>query len=93
MKATLLKKQRTALDENSVAHIKVWRVPKPVPGSTHEYKYSLALVVNDVCVLRYDNEAGKGDHKHMGEAESEYTFTTLDQLIDDFFTDIKNEGH
>jgi hypothetical protein len=37
-----------------------------VRGSRHQYKYRLVLVVNDDCVLRYDNEAGKGDHKHVG---------------------------
>lgn len=27
-------------------------------------KYSLARVADGACVLRYDNEAGKGDHRH-----------------------------
>ncbi|WP_317208261.1 toxin-antitoxin system TumE family protein [Rhizobium halophilum] len=39
--------------------IKIWRVPKPVRGSLHDLKYSLALIANQACVLRYDNEAGK----------------------------------
>jgi predicted transcriptional regulator len=26
------------------------------------------------CVLRYDNEAGKGDHKHIGTFETAYVF-------------------
>lgn len=39
-------------------------------------------------MLRYDNEAGKGDHKHLGEREVPYTFTTLDQLVDDFLADV-----
>jgi hypothetical protein len=29
--------------------------------------------------VRYDNERGKGDHRHIGEAEEEYRFTTIDQ--------------
>jgi hypothetical protein len=48
----------------------------------------LALVVDDVCVLRYDNEAGKGDYKHVGTQEVPYSFTTLDRLIDDFWADV-----
>jgi hypothetical protein len=32
----------------------------------HELWYRLALVVGGKCVLRYDNEAGKGDHRHVG---------------------------
>jgi hypothetical protein len=39
-------------------------------------------------VLRYDNEAGKGDHKHLGARELPYKFTTLNQLVDDFLADV-----
>jgi hypothetical protein len=48
----------------------------------------LAFVVNSVCVLRYDNEAGKGDHKHLGDVQSPYGFTTPAQLLDDFWYDV-----
>jgi len=47
-------------------------VPLPVRGSRHSYKYRFALIVNDVCVMRYDNEAGKGDHRHAGSQEFSY---------------------
>lgn len=66
----------------------IWSVPRPPAGSRHGYKYRLACIVDEVCVLRYDNEAGKGDHKHLGEREVPYTFTTLDQLVDDFLADV-----
>jgi hypothetical protein len=46
--------------------------------------------MNGVCVLRYDNEAGKGDHKHVGEQEVPYTFTTPAQLLADFWDDVDN---
>lgn len=57
-------------------------------GSEHGYKHSLVLVVNGVCVLRYDNEADKGDHKHISAVEVPYTFTSLDQLVIDFWDDV-----
>jgi hypothetical protein len=41
-----------------------------------------------VCVLRYDNEAGKGDHKHLGGEEASYAFTTPAQLLADFWNDV-----
>ena len=41
------------------------------------------------CVLRYDNEAGKGDHKHIGEDEMPYIFTSPEKLIDDFWNDVE----
>jgi len=40
------------------------------------------------CVLRYDNEAGKGDHRHFGGKEGNYTFSTPEKLIADFQRDI-----
>jgi hypothetical protein len=52
------------------------------------FKYRLAFVVNSVCVLRYDNEAGKGDHKHIGGEQKPYAFTTPAQLLEDFWNDV-----
>jgi hypothetical protein len=50
-------------------------------------------VVDEVCVLRYDNETGKGDHRHMGRRESAYYFTTVEQLLTDFWGDIAEQRH
>lgn len=47
----------------------ICRVPSPVRGSAHGFEYRLALVSEAVCILRYDNKAGKGDHKPVGERE------------------------
>ena len=88
MKAALLQKERIKLGDNRFAEIVVWRLPRAVPGSAHSFKYRMVLVVNEVSILRYDNEAGKGDHKHAGGVEVPYAFSTLDQLVDDFWTDV-----
>jgi hypothetical protein len=64
------------------------RLPKPVKGSSHQFKYRLAFVVSGKCVLRYDNETGKGDRRHFGGKETDYVFTTPDKLIADFQRDI-----
>jgi hypothetical protein len=37
----------------------------------------------------YDNERGKGDHRHVADKEEPYTFTTIEKLIDDFKTDVR----
>ena len=63
----------------------MFRVPAQVPGSTHDLKYSLAYVVNGACVLRFDNEAGQGDHFHRGETELPYVSTSLAQLLADIW--------
>lgn len=88
MKAKSLLKERRVLSATSFLDLVVWQVPQPLPGSLHSFKYRLAFVVDGVCQLRYDNEAGKGDHKHLGETEVTYTFAGLEQLVDDFLTDV-----
>jgi hypothetical protein len=90
MKATLLLKERRAVAPDAFAASVVWQLPQPVYGSLHLYKYSLAFVVRSICVLRYDNERGKGDHRHIGEVETPYVFTTPERLIADFWSDIAN---
>lgn len=91
MKADLLLYERYQVTESSFAELRIWRVPAAVPGSQHSYKYSLAYVVHGECMLRYDNEAGKGDHKHSGGQESPYNFTSPEQLLDDFWADVELE--
>ena len=48
----------------------------------------MALVIDDVCVVRYDNEAGKGDHRHLLDQEEPYSFVDLDTLMTDFWHDV-----
>ncbi|MBK6740944.1 MAG: hypothetical protein IPG64_25420 [Haliea sp.] len=89
MKATELFRQRIIFAENRFAELVLWRLPKPAVGSRHSFKYRLAYVVNEVCVLRYDNEAGKGDHRHWNGEEGEYEFSDPEQLLADFQSDIE----
>ena len=88
MKAKELFKRRVGVAENAFAEIVIWQVPQPVSGSWHLFKYRLAFVVRGQCVLRYDNEAGKGDHRHAGTFEEAYPFSNPRQLMADFFDDI-----
>lgn len=88
MDARLLLNERHTISDSSFVEMVVWHLPAPVPGSSHSFKYRLALVVKGMCVLRYDNEAGKGDHKHKGEEESAYTFTSPQALLNDFWHDV-----
>lgn len=73
----MIAKECTSLSEDAFYEIVVWQVPSPVPGSGHSFKYRLTLVVRGDCVLRYDNERGKGDHHHIREREEPFEFTTL----------------
>ena len=89
MRAKQIFNRRVTITKNTFAELVIWEVPKPVPGSNHEYKYRMALVHYGVSVLRYDNEAGKGDHKHIGIDEQPYIFKDVDQLINDFLEDVR----
>lgn len=80
MDAELVVDRLEPLSDNAFQQLVVWRVPRPLRGSTHSYKYRLALVVDRVCVLRYDNETGKGDHKHIGDAQQAIAFIDLPTL-------------
>ena len=88
MRAELLFDERHVLDIGMFVEIVVWRVPRPLRGSPHLFKYRLALIVDGNCVLRYDNEAGKGDHCHIGQIEKRYKFTNPEVLLTDFWNDV-----
>lgn len=81
MKAQQLLNERVPQGDDAFAELRVYRVPSSVPGSSHHLKYSLALIVRGVRVL-------KGDHKHVGELETPYNFTTSAALIADFWRDV-----
>lgn len=88
MKAIELLRTRVTYSEVAFAEVVLWQLPKPIVGSAHRFKYRLAYVVNGECVLRYDNEVGKGDHRHIAGKQSSYVFTTAEKLIADFQREI-----
>ena len=89
MKAVALVQRRVVVAADAFAEIVVWSLPAPLPPSTHRFKYRLAYVVADECVVLYDNERGKGDHRHFAGAQEFYEFISADRLIEDFSADIE----
>ncbi|MGB4600579.1 MAG: DUF6516 family protein [Trichlorobacter sp.] len=83
-----LYRERLAIAENRFVEMVVWQLHEPAKGSNHQFKYRLALVINGQCVLRYDNEAGKGDHRHAVGGERPYTFIDPQRLLEDFWRDV-----
>lgn len=90
-KAKLLTEHKSVTDDGNIIQIVVWRLPEPVPPTTHGYKYRLVYVVDGIRVVGFDNERGKGDHKHLNGQESPYIFTTLDQLFEDFIAEVDEQ--
>jgi hypothetical protein len=93
MKAVELISSRIIYSERSFAELVLWRLTEPIKGSSHPFKYRLAYVVSGKCVLRYDNETGKGDHRHYGGKEVTYPFKTPERLLADFQRDIERWNH
>ena len=67
----------------------VWQVPRPVPPSQHAFKYRLVFVKDERRLVGYDNERGKGDHRHLAERELPYVFVDIDTLLRDFLSDVE----
>jgi len=89
MKAKLLYRAKTVLSDGAIVEMVIWKVPRPVLGSQHAYKYSLFYGYDGRRVVAYDNERGKGDHRHTGDHEEAYGFSSVDGLIADFLKDVQ----
>jgi hypothetical protein len=87
-RARLLFHSKRIFDDGAIMELKLWRVPAPVSGSRHDLKYSLFYGREGERLVGYDNEAGKGDHRHHLGVEGPYRFQSLEQLIADFRADV-----
>ena len=92
MKATLLAHAKEVRDDGAIVEVVIWELPEPLSPSPHRYKYRLFYGWPGKEVVRYDNERGKGDHRHVDGAEQPYAFVTVEQLLDDFESDIHERG-
>ena len=76
-------------DDGMMVELIVWELPEPLPPCTHNFKYRLYFGRSGLDAVRYDNERGKGDHRHLGGVEKSYAFTSIEQLLDDFERDVQ----
>jgi len=81
-------------DGVAVAELKVWNVGV----STHYpdgIKYALFLVQPESgdVILGMDNHKPKGPHLHLNGREELYRFTTVDDLIEDFWRLAAEKGY
>jgi hypothetical protein len=90
IKATLLARTKEVRDDGSIVEIVIWGLPEPLPPSQHGFKYRLYFGRAGEDRVRYDNERGKGDHRHVNGEELVYVFESLDKLLDDFDRDVQD---
>lgn len=88
--AILLYRQRLDFDDGGILEIVVWRLPVPVAGCSHPFKYRLFYGYPGQRLVGYDNERPKGDHRHWSGKEAHYAFESPEKLIDDFLRDVED---
>jgi hypothetical protein len=89
MKAEPLFHQRIDYEDGAIVEMVIWRVASPLRPSAHTLKYSLFHGRPGVREVGYDNERGKGDHRHFHGVEAPYAFSTVEQLMVDFWSDVR----
>ena len=90
MKAVLLQYDKKVRADGSIEEMVVWRLPEKTKDHPHGIKYRLYYGLADgTCLVRYDNEKGKGDHRHWKDKEEPYNFTDLRRLLNDFLADVQ----
>lgn len=89
MRAKLYANQRIKLPDGSLVSVVIWILPQSTEERPHGFKYRLNCCTADgATTVRYDNETGKGDHKHVRGKEMPYAFKGIDTLLDDFWRDV-----
>ncbi|MCP4105307.1 MAG: hypothetical protein GY749_07205 [Desulfobacteraceae bacterium] len=92
MKAKLIYREKYVYSDGAIREMVLWKLPQKTSDRPHGLKYSLYYGLADgICVVRYDNETGKGDHRHIGEKEEPYIFKDVETLMYDFLEDIAGE--
>lgn len=86
--AVLIFHEKLRYDDGAVLEMTLWQVPDPVRASRHLFKYPLFYGETGRRLIGYDNEPGKGDHRHYGDREEVYSFTTPRRLLVDFLADV-----
>jgi hypothetical protein len=89
MKATLAFHDKQVLPDGAIVEMKIWQLATLLRGSAHTLKYSLYYGKDNKRLVGYDNERGKGDHRHIEGGQERYVFTSVEQLIADFLADVR----
>lgn len=88
MVTKLIHRSRFIYADGALREMVLWQVPQT---SHHPFGLKYRLYYGNGeghGLLRYDNERGKGDHRHYGDAEEPYQFHDVETLVADFLSDI-----
>ena len=89
MKAQRIFHDKAVLADGSIVEMTIWQLPQASSERLHGLRYSLYYGRDGKRIVGYDNERGKGDHKHLGDKEFRYRFVSVEKLIADFLADVE----
>ena len=88
-KAALHHHSKLTYPDGAIREMILWQLPTRTPDRPHGLKYRLYYGLADgACLVRYDNESGKCDHRHYRGRERPYRFLGVEVLVQDFLADI-----
>ncbi len=91
MSATPIIQLKRFSPDGTIIQIRIWSLPTRTPQRPHPIKCSLFYGRPGERIVGYDNESGKGDHRHYRSREEPYAFVSLERLIADFEADVARE--
>jgi hypothetical protein len=90
MPARLIYREKFMYADGAIREMVLWQLPEKTADKPYGLKYRLYCGFPDgTCLVRYDNETGKGDHRHRGGREEAYQFNDVETLVADFLQDIE----
>ena len=89
MKAVRIFYDKTVLPGGAIVQMTIWQLPRSTQERPHGLKYSLFFGGPDGRIVGYDNESGKGDHKHIRDVETRYKFIDVETMVADFLADVE----
>ncbi len=90
METRLIYREKYVYADGAIREMILWQLPQKSPDKPHGLKYRLYYgLVDGNCIVRYDNESGKGDHKHVRGQEEPYRFKDVETLVVDFLEEIE----
>jgi hypothetical protein len=90
--AVLLLHEKIVFADGAIAELVIRKLPRATPDRRHGLKYRLYFGRHGKCLVRYDNESGKDDHRHVLAREESYRFVSISKLRQDFDADIQEYG-
>jgi len=89
MKAQEVLHIKERLQDGAIIEMVIWQLPEPNGLGGHRMKYRLYYGKAGERLVGYDNERGKGDHRHISGRELPYHFVSVRQLVADFLADVR----